>query len=673
MTLGPRLQALDAGSADAVSAADAICHGAFRLFEHHLVHLGELPDWHRDPLIGTEYPPHQHWSVMGDFDRGDIKLVWEPSRFAWVFPLVRAYWRTGDEGYARRFWQLLEHWREHNAPQQGVHWKCGQEIALRVMAICFALYGFATSPETHPRRIAGVAQLMAICGHRLAANLDYALSQQNNHGIVEANGLWTIGLLFPELQGAQTWVARGRCALETQVQSLIDEDGAFSQSSVNYQRVMLHACLWAFRLGAVYGQPLSEDFRTRVARAGRFLHALMEERTGQCPRYGQNDGALIVSLTGCAADDYRPVIQSTSLVTTGQGSLPPGPWDEEALWLGGAAAPEAASASDRPRQDWYAPAGGYQVLRSEEGHLFTRAGAWRHRPSHADLLHADVWWRGINVALDAGTYSYNAAAPWNNPLAGTSFHNGITVDGRDQMRRAGRFLWLPWIKGERNAYQTSPAGQLTYWEGTHDGYRRLADPVTYHRAILRVGAAHWVVVDRLRSLQPHDIRLHWLLVDAPFEADRERLRVELATTAGDYAVQMCAVSGEAASPECLETPRQGGASLLDFSVVRADPESPRGWHAPHYRDRRPAVSVALCTRAACCRVCTVLGPADTSVTAVGSRLQVRFSGGVATIDLSHPELVESPVLVAASIRGPATDEISLGPILNKTPHSSGAS
>ena len=33
-----------------------------------------------------------------------------------------------------------------------------------------------------------------------------------------------------------------------------------------------------------------------------------------------------------------------------------------------------------------------------------------------DQLHLDLWWRGLNIAQDAGTYLYNADPPWDNPL-----------------------------------------------------------------------------------------------------------------------------------------------------------------------------------------------------------------------------------------------------------------
>ncbi len=361
----------------AVATANKIYQGKFRLFETHEIHLGDSPNWHRDPFTNRQYPSDRHWTQLGDFDGGDIKLVWELSRFSWVYPLVRAYWRTTDERFPQRFWQLIASWCDANPPQSGVHWKCGQEIALRLLAACFGLFGFASSAQTTPQCRVMIAQLVAVSAQRIAANLKYALSQQNNHGIVEATGLWTTGLLFAELKDAGDWANLGRKALESQIRDLIDDDGAFSQHSVNYQRVMLHACLWAIRLGSVHGQPLSDEFIQRVSRAGEFLQALMDENSGRLPRYGQNDGALVLPLSECTPDDYRPVIQATARITTGGACLPPGPWEEESLWLCGADTFPQEPVENRNSGDWFAASGGYQVLRSKSGKVFTRAGRFR--------------------------------------------------------------------------------------------------------------------------------------------------------------------------------------------------------------------------------------------------------------------------------------------------------
>ena len=69
------------------------------------------------------------------------------------------------------------------------------------------------------------------------------------------------------------------------------------------------------------------------------------------------------------------------------------------------------------------------------------------------------------MARDPGTYHYNAALPWENALSGTDVHNTITLNGQDQMTRAGRFLWLDWAQA-----RLAPAeSALT---ADHNGYRQ---------------------------------------------------------------------------------------------------------------------------------------------------------------------------------------------------------
>lgn len=590
----PHFRRWDAESTSPVGIADTLLDGVFRFFEHQSINLGSPPNWHLHPVTGQEYPADRHWSEIGDFNGGDIKYVWEPSRFAWGYPLVRAYWRTGDERYAQHFWHLVEDWRECNPPQHGVNWKCGQEVALRVMACCFGLYGFADSPETTPARISMLAQLLAVSGQRIKANLSYALSQQNNHGISEATGLWTLGLLFPEFKSSARWRQLGREALEDQCRKLIDADGAFSQHSVNYQRVMLHACLWSIRLGELHGQSLSAEMQERVGRAGEFLWRLQDDVTGRLPRHGANDGAHVLPLTNCAAHDYRPVVQSSHWLRNRKRCLAAGPWDEELLWLCGTEAVESP-VEKRERNDWQGRVSGYSVLRTQYGYLATRAGSFRHRPAHADMLHTDIWWRGENVAIDAGTYSYNAAPPWNTPLARTGYHNTVTVDGRDQMDRVGRFLWLPWLCAQQSPIVLSERGLFSYWEGAHDGYKRLASPVKHRRGILRIGEEHWLIVDSLRSNEPHTYRLHWLLMDVPYELNEPQHQLTLKTSHGPYNIRIAVDTS------------------TELTCVRADQLSPRGWHAPHYGERQPAVSMACLSEDDSVTFWTLMGPRVTGL------------------------------------------------------------
>jgi hypothetical protein len=306
------------------------------------------------------------------------------------------------------------------------------------------------------------------------------------------------------------------------------------------------------------------------------------------------------------------------------------------LWLFGPNA-LAASVEGKERTDFEAEQGGCYTLRFQDGFAFTRCAAFRHRPAQADLLHVDLWWRGQNIALDAGTFSYNAPVPWNDPLSHTAHHNTVTVDGRDQMDRVGRFLWLPWTTGRVRSHKRSAAGHLAYWEGEHDGYARLNVPALHRRAIVRIGE-HWLVLDRVTSAAEHDYRLHWLLMDAAYDCDESKKRLTLKTPAGSYFVEVASAANDSSC-----------------SIVRADESSPRGWRAPYYNYLEPALSFALTARGSSLSFWTAFGPEPCRVTLNDDKVQMQTEKWQAKIDLQ----VHNSLVASIGIAGAIDDQLEI--------------
>ena len=598
----------DGGGRPVAAQVDQIKAGVFTYFGHTTAPVGCPPDWHRNPFTGITAPRDVHWSGIDEGALGDIKVIWEPSRFAWVYPLVRHYGRTGDEDAAELFWQLLEDWNRANPPGVGVNWRCSQEIGIRVMACAFALHAFRDARATTTERILLAGRLMWTFGHRIALDLEDALSQQNNHGITAAAGLLTIGVLFPEFPESAGWADEGGRTLERLGRDLIYDDGSFVQHSLNYQRLMLHDYVWAMALAQRAGVPLSDLLRDRVRRSAELLWRLQDGPTGAVPQYGHCDGALILPLDNCDPLDFRPVTQAAGVLFDGHRWWPEGPWDEDLLWLFGL---EALEATPRParapgRGDVSARDGGYYALRGDDTLAMTRCGAFRHRPGQPDMLHVDVWWRGHNVAIDAGTFSYSEGGEPAQALALTAAHNTLTVDGADQMDRYGRFLWFPWITG-RVLQAREAAGQTEYWEGEHDGYRRRG--VRHRRGIVRIAPSAWLIIDRLDAAQRHRYRLHWLLPDGPHAWDEARLAVELRLREGNYLIQV-ASAGAPAAGEIVSAAADGS-----------------GWRSRYYYSREPALSLAVNALAANQLFVTLLAPAPASVCInAGQIIQVTAGG-----------------------------------------------
>lgn len=552
-------------SQTATAEADRILSGELQYFSHTWHKVGFPPDWHADPVTGIRLDSQKHWSELSDDAELDIKFIWEPSRFAMVYTLVRAYASTRDEKYAAAFWDLIDSWAESNPPNTGPNWMDGQEAALRLLAWTFGFYAFFESPSTTPERVARFVVMVAAHAERIYKNIDYAISTHSNHTISEAFGLWSAGLLFPELKESNKYFDLGKKLLEQEAVAQIFPDGGYSMYSLNYHRFILHLYLCAIRLAELNQSPVSSLLINRVSASIDYLSHLIDPETGKMPVYGSNDGALVLPLNTCDFTDYRPLLQLGSYITRKVTMFEPGPWDEDLNWLSSTNTLTPAPLSLKHSSF---PHAGTHLLHGPHSRAVLRCTDHRSRPSHADQLHMDLWMHGHHIAIDPGTYLYSGTEPWRNGLAHTSVHNTVTVDHLDQMKMLTRFTWTNWSHGKVLRHEES------LWQGEHNGYRRLPDPVDHKRTVMSLGQDRWLVIDHLRAGSPHHYALHWLLNDFPVQQKENVLFLSAAST--KLQVEVGLLDGKA-----------------DLSIVRADPHSTRGWRSHYYGVKEPAVSVML--------------------------------------------------------------------------------
>ena len=598
--------------------ADNIVSGEQRYFSKLCHDFHGVPDWQRNPFTDQVISTDRHWSTLDFYSPqyGDLKFMLEPARFSAVYTLVRAYWYAGDEAYPAFFWTVIEDWMTQNPPQAGPLWICGQEAAFRLMAWCFGLYGFIHSRHTTPDRVQHLVMAIAAHADRIYSTVAYARSQNNNHALSEAVGLWTAGLLFPDLSQADRWRRLGQRILEDEIPLQIYDDGSYVQHSINYHRVMLHDLIWAVRLGEINEEHFSQDIYHRLDLATQFLYQMTDPATGRAPNYGHNDGALVLPLSSCDYTDFRPVLQAAAYLGRREYLLPFGAWDEDLLWLfgpealGGTPVPASSEAREEntqlpKRASTSFPVGGYFTLHGDQSWALVRCARYRDRPGQADQLHLDLWWRGCNIACDAGTYLYSSEPPWANALAVTDVHNTVTVDGQDQMIRGGRFLWLNWAQGTVRSQAHSACGRVRYWEGEHDGYKRMKASATHRRGVVCLGHDYWLILDMLQSVSKHRYRLHWLVPDVPYEWEQAGRHVTLATASGPYHIYMSTLSGQEAT-----------------AIVRADEHAPRGWRSLSYGHREPALSLECIEEANVAVFSTVFGPGECEITLGASQFHI---------------------------------------------------
>lgn len=568
----------------AVAEADEILRGEFRHFGLHRFDRGVTPDWHSEPWYNTRTAEDTHWSALNP--AGDIKLIWELSRGSWVFPLVRAYWRTGDERYAARFWQLVESWRAANPPNAGVNWRCGQETTFRIMALSFGMYGFLDASATTGDRLLKLASLIEFSAERVEATLDYALNQDNNHGVSEGAGLLTVGLLFPELSRSDHWRRLGRLVVESEVERLVYADGSFSQHSLNYQRVLLDDMVWAQQLCRKADTPLSRTFDGRLDAASRWLRRMIVADDGSAFNVGRSDGASVLPLSDSWYWDYRPTAFAARAAVGADAALGLGPWSEKALWLIG---PEHANVGELALPTALHDA-------SESGHVTLSAArsaavaylrapvAFDHRPSEADLFHVSTALAGKLIAIDPGTFSYDAPAPWNNPFAAEDQHNVARLT-TPLMERVGKFNFLPWPGLDVHVAANRLSATATHCD-EHSKARRVR-----HVAIPTANSI--VIIDRLCLPSPETATLRWSLNGALRWLPTDNGATASIGSSSHVRVRFGSAIAPPGNGHWSQDSTEPTISCFDRAGARPDPETPGDWAAVGYRALVPSPWVEL--------------------------------------------------------------------------------
>ena len=603
-----RLSAIlgDERIAQVIAEADEIVNGKVRLFGSEpvplqLVNPGHLVHWtqYETGVAGTGDKEGES-SEVGVDDHFDVKFIWEPARFGWACTLARAYLLSGDDRYPAAFWSYLETFLDANPPNYGPHWVSAQEVALRIITLTFTAQVFNDSQESTPERKSRLALSVAEHAARIPPTISYARAQNNNHLLSEAAGLYTAGAALPDHPESRRWRDLGWRWFNDGLADQIAGDGTYVQHSTNYQRLALQLALWMRAVALKRGRVLPKKSRQRLGVATRWLLEMCDRESGRVPNLGPNDGSYILPLTVCPFDDYRPVTQAAAKAFLGEYPFDSGAWDETSHWFG-INGDEKLDDGTHSVLNSQLPAlldATPHILQSPGGSswVYLRAAKFTSRPGHADQLHLDLWWRGLNLALDPGTYLYNAPPPWDNSLSRTSVHNTLTVNGLDQMTHAGRFLYLDWAQGQVIDGRRDQTGAWRSLVARHDGYQGIG--IIHQRTVTTQDERNWLVEDAVLPADEkgnpetaqYDVRVHWLLPDWNWEIDDTTIRVH--SPYGWVTVNTDVQdAGEKKRHPVLQLVRAGepihGSGDISHTL---------GWYSPTYGAKEPALSLGVSVR-----------------------------------------------------------------------------
>jgi len=510
-----------------VDAAERILAGRHDVFALEDVDLGSPPRWNRDPKTGIEAPLDFGKELdYRDARRvGDCKYLWEPNRHLHLVTLAQAYVLTGEERFAAELRAQLDSWFAACPFRRGPNWSSALEAGLRLVnwSAAWQLLGGAGSPlfegeegrAFRGRWLVGVYQHCEFIAGHLSLH-----SSANNHLVGEVAGLYLACVAWPHWERSSPWRRRAKAILEREALLQNAPDGVNREQAVSYQQWEIDLLLLPMLAGRAEGEAFSRAYARRIESMLEYVASIMDAG-GHLPMFGDADDGFVVRLDPRKGFCRFRSQLATGAVLFGRGDFKAkaGALDDKTRWLLGPDADAAFDAVDArgavlPVRRAF-PEGGYYVLGSEfetreEIRLVADAGPLGYREiaahGHADALSFTLSVGGEEFLVDPGTYAYHTQPEWRAYFRGTAAHNTLRIDGRDQSQPGGNFMWLRKARAECTRWVPGPG--VDRFEGTHDGYLALDDPVIHRRSIVLDKAARRIdIEDTLEMQGSHEVEL----------------------------------------------------------------------------------------------------------------------------------------------------------------------
>lgn len=345
---------------------------------------------------------------------------WQLNRMAFWGDLAGAYRISGDERYARawvtQFRSFIEQCpapgRQSNG--RGSAWRtieCGIRMSGSWPA---AFHGFLLSPSVSDDDL--LLYLHASLEH---ARYLEKFPSSGNWLTMEMNGLYTIGVVFPEFKDAARWRQEAIRRIYEDIAIQFLPDGAQYELTPGYHaHVALGNAMAIPRFAKIVGRldEIPPDYVSSLERAHDYILRLATPDRS-LPEF----------------NDSWPVNVRNAL----RGALAFFPQREDFRWIGTDGREGRPPTPPGATASYPFDYAGYYVMRSgwetDANYAVLDAGPLGAGHWHQDKLNLVLWAYGRELLFDSGGGSYENS-PWRRYATDTFSHNTVLVDGKPQRR-----------------------------------------------------------------------------------------------------------------------------------------------------------------------------------------------------------------------------------------------
>ena len=427
-------------------------------------------------------------------------------RMYWWTELGKAYWATGDERYAKAWVEQLRSWiGQYPAAEKpknhivNFYWTT-LVTGIRLRSSWPDPYNyFLHSPSFTDDDIIMFLKSM-IEQTRYVRTKHRPSGNWLTFSIV---GLYSSGILFPELKESADWRAYAVKIASRELKRQFLPDGVQFELSPTYHACAISNLIRVYKYAKFVGRDgeLPADFTANAEKTYEFMVYLMSP-DGNMPQF--SDTAACSSRTwiknGARLFPLRRDFQW--VVSGGEKGAPP---------------------NETSHAFRYA---GYFVMRSswakDANFLCLDAGPIGYRHAHQDKLNVVLWSYGREVLYDGGGGDYDNSM-WRHYAMDTFSHNTVVVDGRPQRRhwgdpRPSQMPYKPlkdvrWESTKTHDYAAGVYNDHYGQTGASDPYpyrnkkfsKGWGKPATHTRRVLFVKPDIFVIAD---TLTPSDNAEH---------------------------------------------------------------------------------------------------------------------------------------------------------------------
>lgn len=478
-----------------IEKADRIVNGYLDIFCIGEKKIDKI-NWHLDYRSGFRWEPGKFYcdyKIVDITNNAEVKIPWEVSRSHHFLTLGQAYLITGNEKYTEKYIEHALDWINENPFMKSINWVITMEVAIRAVNWIFAFKMFSASPLMDQHIKKSILTSLYQHGYFIFRNPEIRNFNNHNHYLSDLAGQVYLGMFFKGFPEVDIWFKEGIRELYREIRTQILPTGPTYERSINYHRLVTELVAYTVIELDNNNFEIPLDIKYRVEKMFDFIKYYTRP-DGQAPVIGdQDDGRFLpfglnhntdhrYLLTVAAIYFNRPDLKSLS---TG--------FNPDALFILGKNADEKfnsmKSVDIQLRSKGFKDAG-FFIMRATDYYMFINHSGMSRYPeipagthTHSDLLSFELYMCDKSFIVDPGTYLYSSSPKDRKKFRSTKMHNTVVVDGYDQNNLDEKQLW----GFERNAipiiHQWEVTDEYDIFEGSHNGYSRLNDPVTHIRRI----------------------------------------------------------------------------------------------------------------------------------------------------------------------------------------------